>query len=125
MPLHTSIRRDGEPLQLHWGEFHIAAMVCAAAFDSNKGPFVGQQEPDFQYSDTDDEYAGKNAESYPEVPCPISPKNSFELAMYHIIATTPLNDGSYTLKKEHKFVDCVDGEILHLLPGDELCVSRH
>jgi len=85
-------------------------MVCAAAYDSGEGPFVGEQKAE--------------AEGYPEQPQGISPRNSFELAAYHVIAATPLNSGSYTLKGEHKFVDITDGEILHLLPGDILDMSR-
>jgi len=97
-------------MKLRWSDFHVAAMVCAAAYDSGIGPFVGEQKAE--------------VEDYPQEPQGISPKNSFELAAYHVIGATPLNDGDYTLKSEHKFIDIMDGEILHLLPGDILSMSR-
>lgn len=112
MPLHTQILRDGKPLNLRWSHFHVAAMTCAAAFDSGQGPFVGEQKPN-------------DSLNYPEEPQPINPGDSFRLVGYHVLATTPLNNGDYTLKSEHKFVDVTDGEILHLLPGDVLCATRH
>lgn len=138
MPLHTSIRRDGEPLELHWGEFHVAAMAIAAACDDPTHPEAKlfaepTDRPDFAWpatqeeagTDTPAEWLGKDESSYPEVPCPITRKDSWQIASYPYLAMTPLNSGSYTLKREHKFVDVMDGEILHLLPGDELLAARH
>lgn len=124
MPLNTRIIRDGEPLQIRWGDFHVAAMVCAAAYDSGQGPFEGEQKPAFRYGEGDHEWANRTADEYPEVPCPITPRDSFTMADYYVIATTPLNDGEYVLKGEHRFLDCMDGEILHLLPGDVLQAWR-
>lgn len=129
MPLETQIIRNGKPLKLQWGGFHVSAMVLAAAFDSGEGPFEGEQEPLFQFPDTEEgcsvpEWRGKDQSSYPEVPCPISPSNTFELMEYHVIARTPLGRSGYKLKKLHRFVDVTDGEILELQPGDVLRAYR-
>jgi hypothetical protein len=130
MPLHTSITRDGELMQLRWSDFHVAAMAIASACDDPTHPEaklfkVPSDRPEFGYQPTDDhEYAGKTQEDYPEVPCPITRSDAFEIASYPYLSQTPLNSGPYTLKREHKFLDCTDGEELHLLPGDVLKAVR-
>lgn len=101
-------------------------MVCASAWDSGKGPFENNT-PAFKWGGDEelpDEWRSKDESSYPKVPCPITPKDAFQLAMYHVIGATPLNDGPYTLKNPHKFVDTTDSEVLELLPGDILKAWR-
>lgn len=129
MPLNTRILRNDEPLKMPhgWNHFHVAAMTLAAAFDSGQGPFEDNT-PEFAYEpdlEGDLAYlAGKTQDDYPEIPCPVSPRNCWDLVGYHILATTPLNYGRYTLKRPHKFLDTTDGEILELLPGDILIAFR-
>lgn len=138
MPLHTQITRDGEALSLRWSDFHVAAMAIAAACDDPKNPEAKlftepTDRPDFAWPATQEdagkdcpaEWLGKDQTAYPEVPCPITPSNAFQIASYPYLAATPLNSGAYTLKREHKFVDITDGEVLHLLPGDVLSAARH
>jgi len=122
MPLNTQIIRDGKPLKIKWGGFHVVAMTLAAAFDSGEGPFDGAQKPKYTY--TEGEYKGKTEADYPDVPCPISQANLWDLMGYHVISTTPLNRGGYKLKNKHRFLDITDNELLELLPGDELIAYR-
>lgn len=126
MPLNTQILRNGETLKLKWTDFHVAAMVCASSWDAGKGPFENNT-PKFKWGGGETipkEWRGKDESLYPEVPCPITPYDGFKLAMYHVIGATPLNNGPYTLKKKHKFVDTTDSEVLELLPGDVLKAWR-
>jgi hypothetical protein len=116
MPLNTQIVRDGEALRLHWGDFHIAAMALAASFDSGEGPFA-------KFTDIY-EVDPKMFECYPDAPFPIQRNIAFMLTSYPMLGRTPLNNGSYTLKRRHKFIDTSDGEVLILLPGDELVAVR-
>jgi hypothetical protein len=138
VPLHTSITRDGERLSLRWSDFHVAAMAVASTVDDPSHPearlfATPTDRPDFAWpaeqadagTDTPKEWLGKDSASYPEVPCPITTSDAFRIADYGHLAMTPLNSGPYTLKREHKFVDCSDGEILHLLPGDVLSAFRN
>jgi hypothetical protein len=118
MPLSTQIVRNGESLPKRWGDFHIAAMVLAAAFDSGKGPFEKSNSARKAIKDR------RLARRYPTEPLPITRGTSFQLASYPIIGTTPLNEGSYTLKNRHHFIDETDGEVLELLPGDVLVAYR-
>lgn len=111
MPLGTQIIRKGKLLAVRWGEFHVAAMTYAAAIDSKEGEL----------------YEAMLAHN--EVPEPgegmeLPPKVVFGTVMYHVIAATPLNGGSYTLKGEYAFRDPTDGEEFVLLPGDVLHVWR-
>jgi hypothetical protein len=132
MPLNTRIIRDGEPLKLRWSGFHVAAMAVAASVDD---PSLGKSifedktldRPDFEYGPTvpaNPEWAGADQSRYPEVPCPISPRDAFEIGSYPMLGLTPLNDRRYVLKREHAFVDVTNGEVLRLLPGDELVAFR-
>jgi len=117
VPLNTRIIRNGVPLQIRWGSFHVAAMVCAASWDSGKGIFEDNSEPPTQTErrlDTNEEVTGHF----------LSPKNCFEFVDYGRIAATPLNEGSYVLKKAYTFIDITDGEILYLVPGDKLVAYR-
>lgn len=112
MPLNTQIVRNGEPIRLPngWGGFHMAAMVYASAFEATDGPNA---------------HMAPNEElNYPDEPQAITPGNVMAAADYGAIASTPLNGGSYTLKERHKFIDITDGEVLELLPGDELRAWR-
>lgn len=111
MPLGTQIIREGKPLSVRWGEFHVAAMTYAAAIDSKEGELY------------------KAMLAHDEVPEPgegmeLGPNVVWQTVMYHIIAATPLNGGSYTLKGEYAFLDPTDGEEFVLLPGDILRVWR-
>lgn len=139
MPLHTQILRDGEALQLGWSDFHVAAMGLAATCDDptredakmfkvpTDRPSFGEWKAEFGGPDSPipEEWVGKGAESYPLVPCPILPSDAWEIANYPMLALTPLNNGRYTLTREHAFVNCRDGEVLRLLPGDVLVAVRH
>ena len=118
MPLNTSITRNGELLRLHWGDFYIAAMALAASFDDDTCE-NGFNSPSKVY-ETDP----RTFECYPDAPFPIQGDVAFMMASYPMIGRTPLNEGSYTLTKRHKFIDTVDGEVLELLPGDVLNAWR-
>jgi hypothetical protein len=122
MPLNTQILRDGESLPLRWGDFHVAAMVLAATFDSGVGPFEDNTPPTVLTNTKTKEEVPFN---YPLEPLPITRRDAFDLTDYSAIATTPLNEGSYELKGPHRFIDCADGEILELLPGDVLKAWRN
>jgi hypothetical protein len=112
MPLSTQVRRDGEPLKLAWGGFHIACMVVAVAADSGQGPYEDNSWNGITGSDLDDAVV-------------ITRRDAFSLVNYGVIATTPLNDGSYTLKDgPYRFIDQADGEEFELLPGDKLIAFR-
>ncbi len=136
MPLHTSIIRDGKAIKLRWSDFHVAAMAIAATCDDPSDPEAKlfkepTDRPSFEYpaekqegDGIPDEWYGKDEADYPGVPCPITRMDAFTLADYGRLALTPLNSRSVTLTREHKFVDCTDGEILHLLPGDVLNAGR-
>ncbi len=115
MPLPTQIVRDGEPLSMKWGSFHIAAMVYAASIDSGVGPFV----------DMDAVVASAKRLMEEQGCIGIDGSAQFDLSAYHILAATPLNSGSYTLKGAYRFHDNLDGEVLDLQPGDELHVWRN
>lgn len=148
MPLHTQIIRDGKPLSLRWGDFHIAAMAVAASIDGpDKGLFKEEHTidnpPPFGMptwdvdSMADDElpcgvdretlreWSGKDQTSYPDVPMPITTSDCIAIASYPMLGMTPLNDGPFTLVNRHRFIDCRDGEVLELLPGDVLVAGRH
>jgi len=113
MPLNTQIIRNGEPLKLHWGDFHIAAMALAASFEVGEGP-IG--DPTKIYAD--------ELHVHPYMGFPITRRIAFMLSDYGALSKTPLNEGRYTLKHTHTFTDLTDGEMLELLPGDELVAYR-
>lgn len=116
MPLATQIIRDGEPLKLHWGEFHVAAMALAASFDSEDcGNAISAPEKIYEGHGDPREW-----ECYPDAPFPVSQLVAFLLSSYAALSNTPLSGGEYTLKGKHKFHDQADGEVLELLPGDVL-----
>lgn len=117
MPLQTSITRDGELVKLSWGQFHVAAMVIAAALDSGKGPFKDN-------SLTGILREGAEVPDYPTEPITLAPGDCFPLADYYVIALTPLNDGPYTLQHDHHFRDASDGEDFPLKAGDVLHAWR-
>lgn len=116
MPLNTQILRDGTPLQLRWGDFHVAAMVLASAFDHGEGPFSDRH--DIYQTDPD------MFDCYPDAPFPVSRNLAFMLTSYPMIGRSPLNDGEYVLTGRHRFRDLSDGEILSLIPGDRLVAYR-
>lgn len=116
MPLNTQIIRDGQQLQLPWGDFHIACMALAASFDAGTGVISG---PETVY-ETDE----LRFDCYPDAPFPVTQGVAFTLTSYGALAKTPLNDGTYTLTRKHKFLDLADGEELTLLPGDVLMAQR-
>jgi hypothetical protein len=113
MPLNTQIIRNDEELKLKWTSFHVAAMVIAAAMDSGKGPYEDNSPMGIVGSE---EYNGEVIG--------VSGKDAFVLMNYYVIATTPLNHGSYVLKNDYTFGDRMDGEILELKAGDKLVAYR-
>lgn len=113
--LRAQIMRDGNPMVLHWGDFHIAAMIFASVWDSGIGPFLSNEPPDFY----DDGEGHVFPARYPELAAPITPA-SFEIIRPDVISETPLRRGRYVLRGEHRFIDMTDGEVLHLLPEDIL-----
>jgi len=117
MPLITEILRDGEQLQLSWGNFHIACMALASSFEAGGNSIA---DPCKVY-DLDP----RMFECYPDAAFPVTRKLAFILADYGALANTPLNYGEYTLTRKHRFIDQADGEILTLLPGDRLRAVRH
>lgn len=127
MPLEPQIIRDGKKFvpKANSG-FVITAMICAVAWDSGKGPFE-VNEPKFQYTDKSENYAGKNQDDYPGVPCPISPANKFTLINYMYIAALPKlahNGKGYKLKGNHNFIDIETGDELGLEPDDVIHLTR-
>ena len=117
MPLNTQIIRNGQPLQLPWGDFHVAAMALAASFDSPGSSFLSDVNGIYELDD-------RAFECYPDAAFPIDRDLAFQVCSYPILAKTPLNEGSYTLTKRHRFMDYTDGEILSLYPGDKLIAVR-
>lgn len=117
MPLNTQIVRNGEALKLRWGNFHVAAMALAASFDAGKESAIS--DPTKVYDAPPETF-----DNYPDEPFPVSRQIAFILTDYGALSKTPLNEGSYTLTKAHKFVDVMDGEILEFLPGDVLHAYR-
>jgi len=118
MPLSTQIIRNGEQLKLRWGNFHVAAMALASGFDAKQAPLSG---PEVIYEGHD---VLSDWDCYPDMPFPITGRLAFNLCSYPLLAKTPLNETQYTLRDRHKFIDMMDGEVLHLLPGDELYAWR-
>jgi hypothetical protein len=112
MPLNTQIIRDGKPLPIKWGHFHVAAMVVAAAADSGEGPWV------------DNSLAGIFPDGEPGDEIVVSRDDTFRLVSYPVIACTPLNHGVYILKHAYTFRDAADGERLELHEDDTLLASR-
>lgn len=104
MPLETQIVRDGKVLPLRWGGFHVTSMIYAIAFERK------MTEPN------------ENID-YPIEPQGLSPANCMTAMDYSVISSV-CPEGSYTLKKDHQFVDIIDGEILRLKPGDKLHFQR-
>lgn len=115
MPLNTRIIRDGKPLDLRWGGFHVASMVYACVIDSGEGPFVDNasvREQALALMEKDGAIA-------------ITPKDAFDLMSYPVIGQTPLNAADYTMVNyDLKFVDIEDGEELEIEKGDVLSMSR-
>jgi len=91
----------------------MVAMTLAAAIDSEEGELIRILK---------DNEGGRELLSYD--PIPLSPGDIMSLSGYHIVGATPLNTGDYTLKGSHRFIDPTDDEVLELLPGDVLSMSR-
>jgi hypothetical protein len=122
MPLSTRIERNGEYLQLRWGDFHVAAMALASIFDT-----MDEERPEGELRFRPDEVYDTTElrfECYPDAPFPITRRIAFEMCSYPVLGRTPLNYGEYTLQRKHKFIDLADGEVLELLPGDKLAAVR-
>jgi hypothetical protein len=117
MPLTTKITRDGEVRTMPngWGGFHVAAMVLTAMAEDPR------QESHEKVRDMLRTWHRTNGD---EAPMPISPGDAHACMDYGIMATTALNDGPYTVKERHVFVDIQDDEIFELLPGDQLHAWR-
>jgi hypothetical protein len=106
MPLETAIVRNDELLPLRWGAFHVCSMIYAIAFERKVQGMAPNDNID-----------------YPNEPQGLSPENIFVSTNYYVIAEV-CPEGTYTLKQEHRFQDLMDGEVLHMQPGDELHFSR-
>lgn len=115
MPLNTAITRDGELLSLRWGDFHVAAMIMAASFDSGKGPYKDMEAA-----------TAEALELMERQGCiAISGSDAFQLASYGVIGQTPLNSSDYTVvNHDWKFLDKMDGEEFEIKKGDVLSMSR-
>lgn len=115
MPLNTQIRRNGEPLSLAWGGFHVAAMVYAVVIDSGIGPF----EDNSKVAAEAERLMAEQGE------IGVTPADAFGLVAYHVLAATPLNSDDYTMVNvDLKFVDVTDGEVLEIRRGDVLSAGR-
>jgi len=111
MPLNTIVKRGGKTRSIRWGGFHVAAMTLAAAIDSKEGKLyelLAKDEPTILEAD----------------PIELGPGDVFNLVGYHILAATPLNNGSYVMKGTMTFVDLTDDEKFVLKAGDELVAFR-
>jgi len=115
MPLNTAIVRDGELVQLRWGDFHRAAMIIAASVDSGQGPFR---------KNTAEAVLGDAGYGTTEKPVGISGRISFTLVTYPAMAATPMDSDGYVLTHDFVFGDCMDGEIFELKAGDRLIAYR-
>lgn len=105
MPLNTQIKRDDAILPVHWGQFHVAAMVVAVMFE-NPADWADKVKP--------------NADlNYPTEPQPLNPSDIFALVNYGVISAVAPK-GEYTLEQEHAFLDPFDNEVFRLQPGDIL-----
>lgn len=124
MPLNTQIVRNNQPLRLRWGGFHIAAIVIAAAFDSGQGPFKVNTPQGIARLEKWGPKGRRIARRYPLVPFPVSRFMVWVLESYPVIDSTPMGHDGYVLTRRHQFIDCSDGEILDLLPGDVLTAYR-
>jgi hypothetical protein len=116
LPLHTSITRDGELLQLAWGDFHVAVMAIASSVDAERG----------LYEDPVD--AARNARDLMNRNGCIGIDHGtvFAICMYHVLGSTPVGEsGFYKLTKDWTFYDNSDGERFVLKAGDELRMSRN
>src|SRR5262245_23415919 len=102
MPLHTQILRDGETVKCSWKHFHVAAMLAAVMMDKELDGAKPNDDLD-----------------YPTEPQPISPSNVWEMTNYGFIGYV-CPEGSYTLTKEHAFLDISDGEVFNFQVGDTL-----
>ena len=111
--MNTQITRDGEPLKIRWGGFHVAAMVLATAMDSGVGPFKVTPSLKSIFGTDDHNEQLK-----------ITPRDAFDLIDYSVIGKTPLNEAPYTLKEGYAFVDLTDGEVFELKAGDVLSAGR-
>lgn len=115
MPLITRVFRDGQPLQLRWGGFHVAAMILASAMDSGRGAFT----------DTRPEAIVPGWEPGDGILLTRETITPITIGIISYLSRSPMNDtGMYTLKAEYAFKDDADGEEFILLPGDELAAYR-
>ena len=118
MPLNTQVKRNGRTRKIRWGGFHVAAMTLAAALDSQEGELYDHMA---KYAEEHDDPIPSDEDG----PITISPSDVWNLMGYHVIAATPLNNGSYVMQSTIKFVDVTDGEVFELRKGDELLAWRN
>jgi hypothetical protein len=116
MPLNTVIERDERALELRWGGFHVAAMVCAVSWDTGAGIFVDNTEPEMETVTKED---GTEVTAHV-----ISPKNVFEFVDYSRLGATKLGHSPVVLQKDYTFFDMMDGEVFELKAGDKLYAFR-
>ena len=92
-------------------------MTYASAWDSGQGPFEDNSEPALETN-------AKRADGSLAPPGHYISVHEIMLFGYQHIATTPLNNGSYVLKNDYEFTDCMDGEVFQLKQGDKLFAYR-
>ena len=115
MPLFTQIERDGNMLELRWGEFHVACMKLAAWFDN-------KSDEEMKKVITGDE---NDPNEYPETPLGLGSLDILSVVGYGVLSETELaSKGVQVLNKVHRFVDVEDNEVFELLPGDTLKMWR-
>jgi len=111
MPLATQVVRDGAPLRIRWGGFHVAAIALAALVEHHE-----QLSAAFTRDLAAQGWDG-------EQPVTITPALAHDLADYSVMGLA-FPAGEYTLAERHAFVDSADGEVFVLEPGDVLKAWR-
>lgn len=108
--LMMQFRRNGQAIQMPngWGSWHQAVMWYVADMEETPG-----------LKEKIGEIAGINLETDA---IPMSPQLDRDIIdeVGHHKDTGLDKNGSMTIKNGYKFIDPDDGEILELMPGDEL-----
>lgn len=129
MPLNTQIIRDGEPMSVRWGNFHVAAMAIASALDGHADDKALADA--FEKDITEMRSGARNVNDYPEsllgpdadLGIPVPASWCFQLSDYGALGACGL-DKAPVLTKRYTFWDPSDDEIFTLLPGDKLVAYR-
>lgn len=118
MPLNTQVLRNDKPLPLRWGSWHLSCMLTAALYEQSPewidsilmGDLTCEAERKFTHDDQEFDKIIKDLGSW--------------FSYYVDWPADLIKRGAQTLKGEWRFYDPQDGEILHLLPGDQLVMYR-